>query len=203
MPNAIRSPRRILVLGLVISLGILGFALPRPISKAQEPAKGVDKKALREQIGTLHAEIDLMEVEQGVDRQAIADLIREERGILAEFDSILEGKQKQEMLDELIKDLKSKEKPKFKDDLVEKLGEKFPDEFVDKLVTLSKASKEEFSKERERLVEWFYEKARNKATETVRDKMVSVKKDFTRRSAEIAGKKLDLAILERQYLEAR
>jgi predicted DNA-binding protein YlxM (UPF0122 family) len=239
MPNRIRSSRRVILLGVVISLAFVGFfTIPRPVSRAQEPAKATDKKGLREQIVALHVEIDLMEVEQGVDRQAIADLIREERGILGEFDSILEGKQKQrvlklgdsmivgndgtspfqwwvlealyeflhieqDMLEKMIKDLKSKEKSKFKDDLIEKLGEKFLDDFVNKLVSLSKASKEEFSTEREHLVEWFYEQVRNKATESVRDRMVSLKKNFTRRSAEIAGKKLDLAELERLYHEAR
>ncbi len=236
MPNPFRSSRRVVLLILVISLGILGFALPRTASKAQEPAKTVDKKALREQIGTLHAEIDLIEIEQGVDRQAIADLIREERGILAEFDSILEGKQKQRVLklgdsmivgrdgtspfqwwilealyeilhieqselEGVVKDLKCKEKNEFKDGIVERLGEKFLEEFVDKLVSLSKVRKEEFSKERERLVEWMYEQARNKATESVRDKMVSLKKDFGRRSADLALKKLDLESLERRYRE--
>lgn len=77
MPNPIRSSRRVVMLGVVISLVILGFTLPRPVStKAQEPARPTDKKVLREQIMTLHAEIDLMEIEQGVDRQAIADLMR-------------------------------------------------------------------------------------------------------------------------------
>src|SRR6185312_5034014 len=88
MPNPFRSSRRVILLGVVISLAFLGFSTPRLASKAQEPAKATDKKALREQIVALHVEIDLLEVEQGVDRQILSEAIKEDVSILAKFNNL-------------------------------------------------------------------------------------------------------------------
>ncbi len=246
MPNAIRSPRRILVLGLVISLGILGFALPRPASKAQEPVKAVDKKTLREQIVALHVEIDLLEVEQGVDRDAVSDLSREQRSILAAIDEYLinsdeifvtnidqmvfSGNQEQQRLrnwkawggellllakamkweapegefEKKIGKLTPEEIKKADDQAVERFGDVLSKNLLDELKGLPRTkNKEEYSRLLEKFAEGVLEQVTNKATENVRKKSASLKKDFTRRSAEIAGKKLDLDSLERQYRETR
>ena len=93
MLSAIRSSRRVILLGAVISLAFLGLSLSRPVSKAQEPAKATDKKALREQIVAVHAEIDLMEVEHGIDRQALSELIKEERALPDQLELFFNGNQ--------------------------------------------------------------------------------------------------------------
>jgi hypothetical protein len=225
LPNAFRSSRRVILLGVVISLAFLGLSLVRPVSKAQEQARTTDRKALREQIMALHAEIDLMEVEQGVDRQTLADLMKQERTTVAQIELAMQecihGKV-DENLDkkidvmagevwfcltaegrigdeELRKQLSEKEKEM--DDYVLK---SFGKGFADELNALAKIEKkEEFSEARRRLVDLAGEHILKKATEGVRRKTSLFKKEFTRRSAKLAGKKLDLETLERQYREAR
>jgi hypothetical protein len=233
MPNPFRSSRRVILLGVVISLAFLGFTLPRPAStKAQEPAKATDKKALREQIIALHAEIDLMEVEQGIDRQALTESIKEERAIPDQLElyfkedtreiksryldaiiysggtvwSILKGVDSWD--DEKLRKILSSEtrfflipeQKEFRDAALDHFGKEFAEE-LDALGKMKK--KEEFSEARWRLAARAMEEIKKKAPESFRQEADPLKKDFVRRSAELAGKKLDLDILERQYREAR
>jgi hypothetical protein len=86
MPNRFRTNRWMILLGAVLSLAFLGFTQTRPVLKAQEPAKVSDKKAQREQIIALHAEIDLLEVELRVDREALFDAIKEERPLVSKLE---------------------------------------------------------------------------------------------------------------------
>jgi hypothetical protein len=232
MPNAIRSPRRVILLGVVISLGFLGFALPRPASKAQEPVKALDKKALRAQIVALHVEIDLLEIEQGIDRQALAESIKEERAIPENLDLFFRRSQTEIKSSSLEVFLSVggqiwsalREDDKMNDEQLnialqgdnwwvatgnggmrfkELAREQFGKDFAEQLARLPKLEKEQFSEARMRLADRAMEEIKKKAPEYFRQIAAPLKKEFTRRSAEIAGKKLDLATLERQYHDAR
>jgi hypothetical protein len=230
MRNAMRSSRRFILLGVVISLAFLGFSLTRLVSKAQEPAKATDKKALREQIVALHAEIDLMEVEHGIDRQALSELIKEERALPDQLELFFNGnqvgieshekffqwggpvwaflKETDRCDDEKLRKILSAEKkmifiPENKE-LKALAFEQFGKEFAEELDVLAKLKKkEEFSEARWNLANRAMEELKKKVPERFRQESAPLKKEFARRSAELAGKKLDLDTLERQYREAR
>ena len=82
----------------------------------------------------------------------------------------------------------------------EQFGKEFAEE-LDALVKLKK--KEEFSEARWSLANRAMEELKKKASERFRQESAPLKKEFARRSAELAGKKLDLDTVERQYREAR
>jgi hypothetical protein len=63
--------------------------------------------------------------------------------------------------------------------------------------------KEDYSKARARFAERASEHVTKNVTGDGRKRYAALKKEFVRRSAELAGKKLDLDTLERQYREAR
>jgi hypothetical protein len=227
MPNRSRTTRWMLLLGVVLSLAFLGFTQTRPVLKAQEPAKVVDKKALREQIIALKVEIDLLEIEQGIDRPGIVEMFKQERSLPAQFDEfeslIKSNKQFQDaetaekflswggdtwaflFLEETIDDDElrkkaSEQNQETKNYLLQTNGK----EIAQSLESLVKITgKEEFSKARRSLAGRVKEDVMKKAAESAREKSAPLKNKYTLRSAEIAGKKLDLTTLERQYHEAR
>lgn len=231
MPHGFRSPRTMRLLGIFAVLFVLALSVTRLSSKAQEPAKPVDRKALREQISTLHAEIELLEIDHEIDRIPLADSIKKERAIFTKLEplthlshaSIDENSGEQfdrEILEkfetwvgalielaavktitdeELRKDL-SEEPEEHREKGRKDFGKELAEEF-DSL--LKKVDKEEFSRARRQLAERFLHEIQQKATAEVRAKIAAQKKEFARQAAELAGKRLDLETLERQYREAR
>lgn len=96
------------------------------------------------------------------------------------------------------------ETKKAEEDIVEAFGSKIPKDLLEQLKALFRIrNKEDYSKARARFAERAKEHVTKKGTEGVREKSESLKKEFARRSAELAGKKLDLDTLERQYREAQ
>jgi hypothetical protein len=221
MSNVDRSPRRAILLGMMLSLGFAAFSLTRPVSMAQEPARPIDRKALREQIMALHAEIELLAIDHEIDRAAFSDSVREERAILAKIkpppnldvdgelfdkcgiwigawlDFAVEEKVSEEELRKGLSENSTKERR-------DETAKVFGTELAEKIDSLAKkTNKDEFSLARRHLADRFLEEIYKRATVGVRAKNAIQRKEFTRQAAELAGKRLDLETFERQYREAR
>ena len=220
MTEAVRSPSRIILLGLIASLAYHGLSSTRPVSKAEGPARVVDKRALREQILALRVAIDVLEVEQGVERGEIADRIKEEREIpalLQPFGSDsghdVNDTEKlrpyggglwfhllavQKLASEDHWKGMPREQPWFQEYVVGKFGR----ECLDELIGLERfETKAEYSRAAGRLAEQVRVRIIENGSAAIKRKLDPIRAKFARRSADLAGKKLDLESLEGQYHE--
>jgi hypothetical protein len=88
----------------------------------------------------------------------------------------------------------------FDDRIIEVFGKEFVNEY-ESLARIDNPGN--FTEARKRLADRMKPISLKKGIDAIRQKSDQVRKELSRHSAELAGKKLDLAVLERQYLEAR